>query len=258
MEEFHPQAFTSASKVTPVRDNSKLLSLGKIFLWLALGLLVTGVISLTMPDILIAAYGALTQEAMNTYVILLIVSVVVCIISEIALNISAFGKSGVVTGIFYVIYALAMGVLLSTVMITVFAYTAETTGSNSDFIKTLAVAFFVTAGCFGVMGLVGALTKNMNAAIPLVITLGIGILVISLVNFFLQSTLIYWIVDFVVFGLILLVTAIDMHNIMAIANRKEFANSTTLSIYCAYVLYVDFINIFIRVVWYLMLINNRK
>ena len=98
----------------------------------------------------------------------------------------------------------------------------------------------------------------MNAAIPVVITGFVGVMVMSLVNLFLGVEMIYWIIDFVCFALILLVTAIDMHNIKKIVDSSQGMNGNNLAIYCAYCLYVDFINILIRVVYYVLLLTSKK
>ena len=109
------------------------------------------------------------------------------------------------------------------------------------------------------MALFGAITKNsLNGLLPIVFTAVIGASIISLVNLLIGSEAIYWIAEFVMFGAMLLITAIDMNNIKKIAMTTE-GSSTNVALFCAFNLYVDFIYIFIRVLYYVALFtSNRK
>ena len=70
--------------------------------------------------------------------------------------------------------------------------------------------------------------------------------------------MVYWITDFVIFGIIFVITAIDINRVKKIAEMGGFSSNTNLAIYCAYTLYVDFINIFLRVLYYVMVSKSRK
>ena len=108
------------------------------------------------------------------------------------------------------------------------------------------------------MGLIGTFVKKLNVIIPLVMTLAIGVLTLSLVNFFFYNEMIYWITDFVCFALILLCTALDIHNIKKIVQHTDFGNATALSVYLAFNLYTDFIRIFLYVLYYAAIIFGKN
>ena len=61
-----------------------------------------------------------------------------------------------------------------------------------------------------------------------------------------------------IFGIIFVITAIDINRVKKIAEMGGFSSDTNLAIYCAYTLYVDFINIFLRVLYYVMVSKSRK
>lgn len=260
MIEYQSQPVQETQKV---KADQPVLSIGKVFLWMALGLIISGVISLTLPDILGLIYQQdflASEGALTTYVVMLVASLIVMIPISIIMNIGARKesnkqRSSIGMIIAYVIYAIAMGVLLSSVMLFAYLYLE---GDNIAFTKTIATSFLITAACFGVMGILGILFKKMNAAIPVVITAIVGIIVLTIVNIFLQSEMVYWIIDFVLFAVILLSTAIDMHNIYRIAQSGTFKTSNNLALYCGFVLYVDFMNILIRVIYYVLIATNKN
>ncbi|MFA6830587.1 MAG: Bax inhibitor-1 family protein [Bacilli bacterium] len=239
-------------------DNSALLSMGMIFLWFAIGLAVAGSVALGLPYLLNSpVFGGDVEAASTAYVGMMIGAIVVLLVSNLVITFSQGRKNGIVTGIFYILYAIAIGVLLSSVLMTVFT-TSAALGDDTMAISVISISFFVSAGCFLVMGIIGMLFKNMNAAIPVVITGFLGVIIISIVNFFLQSEMIFWIVEFVLFALILLATSIDIHNIVQISSRSECKSSSALSIYCAFILFTDFINIFIRVLYFVMILFGKS
>ena len=155
----------------------------------------------------------------------------------------------------YVTYCVGMGMLLSDTMMYLFM---DSIATGTSFGLTISITFLATAGCFLLMGLFGAFTKkNLGVLVPFLLTLMIGAMIISLVNFFLGSNFIYWVVDFVMFAVILLVVAIDMGRIRRLAQSGGFSSENNLAIYCAYSLYVDFINIFIRILYYVALVRRN-
>ena len=194
-------------------ENSKTFSMIKIYAFMALALLITGLVGYGLPYLLVAT-GA---EA--AYLPIMIVSAIVMIPMMIVIQLKAFKKTS----------------------------------------KAVPICFIISAGTFGVMALFGAITKNsLNGLLPIVFTAVIGASIISLVNLLIGSEAIYWIAEFVMFGAMLLITAIDMNNIKKIAMTTE-GSSTNVALFCAFNLYVDFIYIFIRVLYYVALFtSNRK
>ena len=65
-----------------------------------------------------------------------------------------------------------------------------------------------------------------------------------------------YIIDFVIFIAIMLLTLVDIVRITRIAEQGEM--STNLALYCSFIIYVDFIYIFIRIVYYLAIFSQRR
>ena len=221
-------------------NSSKTFSMVKIYAFMALALLITGLVAYGLPYLLIAT------GTTAAYIPIMIVSSIIMIPMMIVIQLKAFKKTSKAVPICFFVYSVAMGCLLSSILIAV------------D-LSLVAIAFLIAAGTFGVMALFGALTKNsLNGLLPIVFTAIIGASIISLVNLLIGSETIYWIVEFVMFGAMLLITAIDMNNIKKIAYSTE-GSSTNVALFCAFNLYVDFIYIFIRVLYYIAIFaSNRK
>lgn len=114
-------------------------------------------------------------------------------------------------------------------------------------ISTIGFAFLATAGLFGILALYGYKTDKdiSNWRTVLYTTLIIG-LIVSLINLFLGNEMIDiildWVILFVFFGL----TVYDMNKIKQLQDEPDLDQSK-LHIYGAMELYLDFINIFIRI-----------
>ncbi|MDC1106648.1 Bax inhibitor-1/YccA family protein [Prolixibacteraceae bacterium] len=108
--------------------------------------------------------------------------------------------------------------------------------------------FLITAVMFGIMSVYGMMTKKDLSSIGNIAFMAlIGIIIASLVNMFLNSEALYWIISYV--GVILFtgLTAYDtqkikqMHTVMA--HDEESGNK--VAILGALTLYLDFINLFL-------------
>lgn len=255
METFTPE---KVQKKTVEGSSSVSLNLSKVFLWMVLALAVTGLVAFFLPDLLILMANKFNWPALvlgNVYLGLTIASAILLLPSVFFLSWKVWRPKTVWMSICFIAYSVFMGVLISSIFMDVFAGSS----SSADFINTVGISFFITAGAFLLMALFGFITKkSLSILVPFILSLVVGVITISLVNFFLQSEMVYWITDFVIFGIILIVTAIDINHVKKIADSGGFASGTNLAIYCAYTLYVDFINIFLRVLYYVMASRSRK
>jgi FtsH-binding integral membrane protein len=122
---------------------------------------------------------------------------------------------------------------------------------------SIASTFFVTAGTFGVMSIYGYTTKTDLSKWGNILFMGvIGLVIASLVNYFMQSSLLYWITTGV--GVIIFV-ALTAHDTQKIKNANIIGNEGSdddhrESIMGALILYLDFINLFL----YLLRIFGRR
>lgn len=256
MEQFTPE--TTQAKTKNKVSSSANFSYAKVYLWMTLGLAITGLVAFFLPSLLtlMAKQFSWSGDVLgNVYLGLIIGSAVLMLPAMFLITFKAWQPKSALMTVSYIVYTFLMGVLLSSVFLVVLA----TSNSHGDYVSTIGVSFLITALSFLIMGLVGLFSKrNLGVLLPLLITLCLGSAIISLVNLFLGSPTLYWIVDFVCFGIILIVTAIDMNRMKQLAENGGLSSDTNIALYCAFNLYVDFINIFIRVIYYVMMAKNKN
>lgn len=218
-----------------MEENVKEYSLiQKTFFWMFLGLLGTAIVawytysSGLFIDIIFKGY----------FNILLIAELVVVIVFSLL-----FKKlPPTIVGILYFVYAMINGVSLSVIFV-VFE------------LNSIVWLFVASAILFGGMALYGYKTnKDLYNWKTLLFGILIVGLILSLINLFLgNSTLdiiLDWVILFVFFG----VTAYDMNKIKQLQD-DESLDQSKLHIYGAMELYLDFINIFLRI---LSIFGKRK
>ena len=239
-----------AKKLEPVsKTNEGLVSFAKVFLYMFIYLVITGVVAFGVGYIIASSYAKAVAEGgdgnavLTTYLGVMIGAAIAMFIMVIIINFVVLrGKHSVLVP--SIIYALLVGVLLSTFTIFV------------DW-KLIGMAFGITAGVFGVMALIALISKGNMAPLGM---LGIGLLlgggILALANLFARSDAIGWAVSFIIFAAIMFITMFDVWNIKKICERG--AMNSNISYYCAFIMYVDFINIFIRVLYYLIIIFGNK
>lgn len=211
-------------------SNSASLSMVKVFAWMFLGLLVTGVVAFFLPVVLVQTNSA------GLYTGLLIGSSILCLVLCFAIQLTSLGsKSGKTSAVLFMIYAAAMGTMLSSVVL-----------SFASDLQVISYAFLTTAGCFGVMALYGLISKRNLSSLGMIgIMLLLGSLILTVINLIARVEGIYWIVSYVTLGAMLLITAFDLNRMKHAANAGKF--NTGIAVYFAFNLYIDFIYIFIRV-----------
>lgn len=219
-------------KYSPISTTNELLS--KVFFRMFLGLLATGLIAGY------TYYSGMLDSILesNGFIILAIIEIVVVI--TFSLGFRKF-SSNVVTGLFF-IYSFITGVTFST-LFAIFE------------LESIVYAFIGTAAIFGVLAYVGKNTSKdlTNLGTILSVTLIIGIIV-SLINIFVGNTMIdvamNWIMLFIFMGF----TVYDMNKITNIQN-EGVVDEEKLYVYGAMELYLDFINIFLKILY---LFGNKR
>ena len=147
-----------------------------------------------------------------------------------------------VTILFYT-YSFINGVTLSTIF-AVFEMT------------TIFYAFLTTAVLFGGLALYGYTTKRDITKASTIFTTALIIgLIVSLINLFIGNTIINIILDWVMLFVFAGLTVYDMNKIKAMEQYVEY-DTEKFYIYGAMELYLDFINIFLRILRKKHLINS--
>ena len=122
---------------------------------------------------------------------------------------------------------------------------------------SIAQVFFITAATFGAMSLWGYTTKTDLTGFGSFLFMGlIGIVIASFVSFFVQSTMLVWIIS--VAG-VLIFTGLTAYDTQWIKNNYDVNDDGSVSgkkaIFGALKLYLDFINLFLML---LRLLGNRR
>lgn len=121
---------------------------------------------------------------------------------------------------------------------------------------SLMGVFGITAGTFGVMSAVGYYTKQDLTNFGQIMLFGlIGIIIASIVNFFMQSEMLYWIISYVGVAVFVGLIAYDTQKIKGYALLETEEARKKGAILGALALYLDFINLFI---YLLRLFGSRK
>lgn len=219
-------------------------SVTKVFGWMFYGLLLTFGTALGLY--LSAGYGVISADAYLT--VLAVSAMSYLVFSFIAIFVMARTQNKTTSIIIYSIYALLLGIVLSSIFITT---------DISDVVYALGTTSLV----FGIMALYGYFTKRDLTGFASILTmLLIGIIVMSFVNFLLSFflgsaafTMMDWIFSYAVLGIIIGYVAFDVQRIKHAAEAGALCNS--LPIYLAFNLYTDFVYIFIRIV---AIISSRR
>ncbi|MEP7121017.1 MAG: Bax inhibitor-1/YccA family protein [Byssovorax sp.] len=149
--------------------------------------------------------------------------------------------STVAAGAMFFTYAIMNGLTLSVIFL---VYTGE----------SLASTFFITAGSFGALSAYGYATKRDLTGVGSFAMMGLfGLIIASVVNLFLQSTMIYWLTTFMGVIVFTALTAYDTQKIKQLNQEGEAGEKG--AIFGALILYLDFINLFL---FLLRLLGRRK
>ena len=152
----------------------------------------------------------------------------------------------------------------ATTMVLVFVLFSVLMGASLSFIflaytgASIAKTFVITSGMFGVMAVVGYTTKTDLSKFGNIMMMGlVGIIIASVVNMFMRSGTMDYIISFLGVLIFTGLTAYDVQKLKRIGAGISGENETTrkLTIMGALTLYLDFINLFL---FLLRFFGNRR
>jgi len=233
------------------KEEKKTSLLSQTFGWVFVGLLITSIISISLAFmfnyfLVNAASEAAAASLMGTYLVVLGVASVVQIVLMFVIQFGVIRKGPTEKNIQvpYLLYTGTMGVVLSFLVLFV-AF------------DVLASSLAITVLLFGLMYLFARQTKrNLNGLAIVGGSLLMGSFILMLVNIFLQSSQLDWILSFVLFGAIMLITLFDIWKVSKASEAG--VTSKNLALFFAFQLYVDFVYIFIRIVYFITIARNRR
>ena len=211
----------------------------KVFVWMTLALAITG----------LTAFGVATSPSLVSMIFGSKVMFWGLIIAEFAL---VFAISGAINKLslstatlLFILYSVVNGATLSVIF---FAFSTA----------VIAKTFFITAGTFGAMALVGYTTKtDLSSMGKILIMALIGIIIASVVNMFVGSSGFDLIISYVGVLIFVGLTAYDTQKIKEMCQMAPDAGESAqkLALLGALTLYLDFINLFL---YLLRIFGNNK
>lgn len=208
-----------------------------VYMWMCTALLLTGATAS-----LVAGSESLLQIVFSNSIFFWILLIAQFgLVWAISAKVNSFSLP-VLSGLF-MLYSVLTGVTFSVFFL---VFTTE----------SIASTFFITAGTFAVMSIYGYLTKSDLTKIGnLCLMALIGIIIASVVNIFLKSETMYWIVTYAGVLIFIGLIAYDTQKIKALATLENNEHTQKLAICGALSLYLDFINLFIML---LRIFGQRK
>lgn len=210
----------------------------KVYVWMTLALVITG----------FTAYGVATSPGVLQLIFGNQILFWGMIIAELALVIGVSAAinrlSLTMATLMFILYSVINGALFSSIFL---IYTAS----------SIATVFFITAGTFGVMALIGYTTKTDLTSIGKYLFMAlIGLIIATIVNMFIKSEGFTYILSYIGVLIFVGLTAYDSQKIKQMLLQAPDAGegAQKLALLGALTLYLDFINLFI----YLLRIFGRR
>ena len=240
----------AATQTTVVMDEGLRAYMLKVYNYMATGVLLTGIVALISFNISVVtdASGAIVSftEFGNTLFFSgfkwLVMLAPLGIVFYMSFGINKMSASKAQT-VFW-IFAALMGLSLSWILL---VYTG----------KSVARVFFITSATFGAMSLYGYTTKRDLTKLGSFLMMGlIGIIIASLINIFMKSSMMYFVIS--ILGVLIFV-GLTAYDTQKIKNMYLASDSGELmgkkAVMGALTLYLDFINLFIML---LRLFGQRR
>ena len=210
----------------------------KVYLWMTMALALTG----------FTAYGVATSPGILQTIYSNPAVMWGLVIAELILVITVSGAinrlSLSVATLLFIVYSVLNGALLSSVFL---VYTAS----------SVATVFFITAGTFAAMALVGYTTKTDLSSMGKILLMAlIGMIIATIVNIFVKSTGLELIISYIGVLVFVGLTAYDSQKIKQMLLQAPDASegAQKVALLGALSLYLDFINLFL----YLLRIFGRR
>ena len=210
----------------------------KVYVWMTLALVITG----------FTAYGVATSPGVQQAIFTNQILFWGLIIAEFALVIGVSAAinrlSLAMATLMFILYSVINGALLSSIFL---IYTAS----------SISTVFFITAGTFATMALIGYTTKTDLSSIGKYLFMAlIGLIIATFVNFFIKSSGFDYILSYIGVLIFVGLTAYDSQKIKQMLLQAPDAGegAQKIALLGALSLYLDFINLFL----YLLRIFGRR
>lgn len=209
-----------------------------VYMWMAIGLALTGAVGYW-----VSSNAAAMSYFMHSGILIILLIAELVLVATISMAIQRLSATAATA--LFLLYAGLNGITLSGIFL---VYTHA----------SLIGAFAATAAMFGVMSVYGMFTRSDLSGMGKIAFMGlIGIIVASIVNIFLHSPTLTWIVSYVGVAVFVALTAYDTQRLrqVAISTAGDAVLAARLSISGALMLYLDFLNLFLML---LQIMGDRR
>jgi len=250
--EFNKQNIQSRTTTTAthVIDEGLRAYMLKVYNYMASGILITGFVSLflfklsvvTSADGSIAGLTDIGNALYNSALMWIVMLAPLGIVFYMSFGIRKM--SATKAQMLFWVFAALMGASLSSIFL---VYTGA----------SITRVFFITAGTFGAMSIYGYTTKKDLTKLGSFLMMGLfGIIIASIVNIFMKSTMMYFVISIIGVLVFVGLTAYDtqkIKNMYLVSDSGEIIGKK--AVMGALTLYLDFINLFIML---LRLFGQRR
>lgn len=238
MVDYRPQNTTTTSPIGVSVDQGLRSHMLRVYNYMTAGLFITAIVAFAVMTLIANPEGkGLNELGMTLFATPLKWVILFAPVGMVLFLSFGINKISSTTAQFcFWVYATLMGVSLSTIGL---IYTGN----------SIASAFVVTAVTFGSMSLWGYTTKRDLTGLGSFAIMGlIGIIIASIVNFFLQSGMMSFVISCLSVIIFTVLTAYDTQKIrdmyFEVAHDAELSGKS--AVMGALTLYLDFINIFLN------------
>lgn len=223
-----------------VSKSAQAVLMRSVYTWMTLALVITGLTAMYIAK----SMTIINMMMQNQFMFFGVIIAEVLLVMYLSARIHKISFTSAT--LMFIAYSILNGVTLSILFI---VYT----------MSSIATTFFVTAGTFGVMALVGYVTKKDLTRIGSLCTMGvIGLIIAMVVNMFLHNSMMDMVISCIGVLIFVGLTAYDSQKIKQLLGGSDIeVNETTqkIALMGALTLYLDFINLFI---YLLRLLGDRK
>lgn len=229
---YNPEETVQASVFSKLMRN--------VYRWMTFALAITG-----LTAACVAGNATLMQFILGNQAVFLGL-----IIAELVVAFTLIGRVSKLSftnaSLLFILYSILTGVTLSTIFL---VYE----------IGSIASTFFVTAGTFGTMSLVGYFThKDLSKMGTYLIMALIGLIIATIANWFIASTTLDWGITYALVLVFVGLTAYDTQKIKDMLREHGMGldeSTQKLALMGSFTLYLDFLNLFLQL---LKILGKRK
>jgi FtsH-binding integral membrane protein len=231
---------TESSSRSFYSENAVATLMRNMYAWMAIALVITGFTAFAVANSYSLIYAIATNSILFYGLIFAELGLVYFLSSRI------FRMSFATAGLLFAVYSIINGVTLSLIFL-IFE------------IGSIVSTFFITAGTFGAMAVVGSfLKKDLSIIGRFALMALIGLIIAGVVNIFMRSegfSFIIAIIGVLVFTALTAYDAQKMKNLIAENGYEVNENTQKLALIGALELYLDFVNLFL---YLLRLLGSRR